>query len=71
MGSCNLVFLLSYALIFGTSMLIGVIIGIPLLTKWNSDYLILSNNGIDVLSFINLFLVGMLFTYMFMKFKNI
>ena len=31
----------------------------------------LGNNGIDVLSFINLFLVGVLFAYMFMKSKNI
>ena len=31
----------------------------------------LGNNGIDVLSFINLFLVGVLFAYMFMKSKNL
>ena len=31
----------------------------------------LGNEGIDVLSFINLFLVGVLFAYMFMKSKNI
>ena len=31
----------------------------------------LGNNGIDMLSFINLFLVGVLFAYMFMKSKNI
>lgn len=31
----------------------------------------LGNDGIDVLSFINLFLVGVLFAYMFMKSKNI
>lgn len=31
----------------------------------------LGNDGIDVLSFVNLFLVGVLFAYMFMKSKNI
>ena len=31
----------------------------------------LANNGISVLAFINLFLVGLLFAYMFMKSKNI
>ena len=31
----------------------------------------LGNSGIDVLSFINLFLVGVLFAYMFMKSKNL
>lgn len=31
----------------------------------------LGNNGIDLLSFINLFLVGVLFAYMFMKSKNL
>lgn len=31
----------------------------------------LANNGISILAFINLFLVGLLFAYMFMKSKNI
>ena len=35
-----LVFLLSYALMFGLSMLIGIIMGIVLLIKGNGDYLI-------------------------------
>ena len=35
-----LVFLLSYALMFGLSMLVGIIMGIVLLIKGNGDYLI-------------------------------